>query len=244
MSFPVREIRNIPFGTLVLVDLPDGDDFPIPLGIEEALYAAALPAARRATWVGGRVALHAALDASSAPFAGAILSTDRGAPAMPAGFLGSVSHKPTLAAGLVARDDPAMRAADRHRYRDPAAAPLRHRAAGAHARRASGGCRAASRRARGRSAAAVCRQGSHLQSARPLGAAIRLVPGGRDLAFGRCTVGRSSPLSRRGVLRRRGARVWRRVDRCSLCTRPSPSLRVLSLSTSPLILLQRAEARG
>lgn len=102
MAFPIREIREIAFGTLVLVELPDTDDFAIPLGLEEALYAAALPPARRATWVGGRVALHVALETLGAPFAGAILSSDRGAPAMPAGFLGSVSHKPTLAVALVA----------------------------------------------------------------------------------------------------------------------------------------------
>jgi enterobactin synthetase component D len=102
VSFPVREIREIAFGTLVLVDLPNENDFPVPLGLEEAIYAAALPPARRATWVGGRVALHAALETLGAPFAGAILSSDRGAPAMPVGFLGSVSHKPIVAVALVA----------------------------------------------------------------------------------------------------------------------------------------------
>ena len=106
MSFRVREIREIAFGTLALVDLPEVDDFPVPLGREESIYPAAIPPARRATWVAGRVARHAALEALGAPFAGAILSTVCGAPAMPAGFLGSVSHKTTLAIALVACADP------------------------------------------------------------------------------------------------------------------------------------------
>jgi 4'-phosphopantetheinyl transferase EntD len=107
VSFDVRFVRELAFGACAVVELPEGDDFSIPLGLEEVLHAAMFPAERRATWVGGRVALHAALDALGASFPGAILGTPRGAPVLPAGFTGSVSHKPTLAVALVGRVDPA-----------------------------------------------------------------------------------------------------------------------------------------
>jgi enterobactin synthetase component D len=107
VSFALRFVRELAFGTSAAVELPEGDEFAIPLGLEEALYAATLPAPRRATWVGGRVALHAALEALGASSPGAILATPRGAPLLPAGFTGSVSHKPTLAVALVGRVDAA-----------------------------------------------------------------------------------------------------------------------------------------
>ncbi len=61
-----------------------------------------LPEARRASWAGGRVALHAAL-ADLGIDEGAILSTPRGAPMLPAGTRGSISHKESLAVALAAR---------------------------------------------------------------------------------------------------------------------------------------------
>jgi 4'-phosphopantetheinyl transferase EntD len=58
---------------------------------------------RRRELVAGRTALHAAL-AELAPAVAAepILADDRGAPILPAGWVGSVSHKGTRAAALVA----------------------------------------------------------------------------------------------------------------------------------------------
>jgi len=95
--------------------LPEGDDFAMPAGLrpEEAAFGHALPAARRATFIGGRVALRAALAALGAgtdlSSIGPILSTPRGAPVMPAGFVGSVSHKRTLAVAIAARAEPTPR---------------------------------------------------------------------------------------------------------------------------------------
>jgi phosphopantetheine--protein transferase-like protein len=73
-----------------------------PLRPEERAHADGLPAARRATWVGGRVALRAALDALGVA-AGPLLATPRGAPALRAGVAGSISHKEALAVALAAR---------------------------------------------------------------------------------------------------------------------------------------------
>jgi 4'-phosphopantetheinyl transferase EntD len=114
--FPLRFVVDLPFGICAAVSLPAADDFDLPseLHAEEAAYAQALPPARRRTWVGGRVALRAALahHERGAPKGGApgptaptppILATPRGAPALPPGFVGSVSHKRELAVALVAR---------------------------------------------------------------------------------------------------------------------------------------------
>ena len=59
---------------------------------------------RRASWVGGRIALRAAL-ADLGVDAGAILSTPRGAPLLPGGTRGSISHKESLAVALAARTE-------------------------------------------------------------------------------------------------------------------------------------------
>jgi enterobactin synthetase component D len=99
--------RATPFGRLVGVALPDEDDaaavdaLAATLPRQEQAYAHGLPPARRVTWVGGRVALRAALaDLGLAP--GAILATPRGAPALPAGVAGTIAHKRTLAVALAA----------------------------------------------------------------------------------------------------------------------------------------------
>jgi enterobactin synthetase component D len=68
----------------------------------ECAFAAGLPPLRRRTWVGGRVALRQAL-ARAGMEAPAVLADDRGAPALPAGVAGSITHKEGLAAALVDR---------------------------------------------------------------------------------------------------------------------------------------------
>ena len=72
----------------------------------EAGFARALPVARRATFVAGREALRSALrqlpDAASRIPETPILRTPRGAPLLPAGVAGSVTHKTTLALATVA----------------------------------------------------------------------------------------------------------------------------------------------
>jgi enterobactin synthetase component D len=57
---------------------------------------------RRAGWVGGRIALRAALSDLSLDVP-PILSTPRGAPLLPAGARGSISHKKGLVVALAAR---------------------------------------------------------------------------------------------------------------------------------------------
>jgi phosphopantetheine--protein transferase-like protein len=73
------------------------------LPLDERALASALTTPRRVSFVGGRIALRSALGRVAAEHVTApILRTPRGAPLMPDGVLGSVSHKRTLAAALVA----------------------------------------------------------------------------------------------------------------------------------------------
>jgi 4'-phosphopantetheinyl transferase EntD len=113
-------------GRCVGVALPSraNDDGAIPASVlaglpgEEQRHVQALPVARRASWVGGRIALRAAL-ADLALDPGAILSTPRGAPQLPAGMRGSISHKDGVAVALASAgvDDDAA---------DDASAPMWH----------------------------------------------------------------------------------------------------------------------
>jgi 4'-phosphopantetheinyl transferase EntD len=72
------------------------------LADEERAFALGLPGARRRTWVGGRAALRRALEVAGIEGAGCILADERGAPSLPRGISGSISHKETLAVALVA----------------------------------------------------------------------------------------------------------------------------------------------
>lgn len=91
--------RVTPFGRLVGVALPAAEE---TLSAGERALAAAMAPVRRATWVGGRVALRAALEEVGGR-AEVIGATDRGAPLLPDGFVGSISHKATIAVALAAR---------------------------------------------------------------------------------------------------------------------------------------------
>jgi 4'-phosphopantetheinyl transferase EntD len=99
--------RTLPFGRVVGVALPAEDDaagleaLAARLLPEERAHARALAPARRATWLGGRAALRAALGDLGLDV-GPILATPRGAPALPPGVLGSIAHKHTLAVALAA----------------------------------------------------------------------------------------------------------------------------------------------
>ena len=73
------------------------------LEASEREYAESLAAPlRRRTWVGGRVALRQAL-ACARIDAPPVLTDSRGAPTLPDGVAGSISHKHDLAVALVAR---------------------------------------------------------------------------------------------------------------------------------------------
>src|SRR5205809_366063 len=113
VSFPVRFRRELTDGVCVGVSLPQAAAFALPpdLHPDEAAFVHAAPGPRRASFIGGRVALRAAIaalgDAAAPP--PAILSTARGAPALPAGYVGSISHKRELAVAIAARAEPTAR---------------------------------------------------------------------------------------------------------------------------------------
>jgi 4'-phosphopantetheinyl transferase EntD len=75
---------------------------------EELELAASWAPPRRRTWIAGRAALRMALVRAGLE-APAIGSDDRGAPVLPAGASGSVSHKERVAVALVARAEPDAR---------------------------------------------------------------------------------------------------------------------------------------
>ena len=86
-------------GTLLLVDLGEELDAALEaLPAPEREHARRLTPVRRREFVTGRTALHAALGDPDTP----ILADDRGAPVLPAGWVGSLSHKGALAAALAA----------------------------------------------------------------------------------------------------------------------------------------------
>lgn len=95
------EHLDTPHGRCVLVDLDD-DELPTAIAAlpspEQALAHAKLSPSTRRDFVAGRTALHLALD----DFGVAIARNHRNAPAMPAGFTGSVSHKQGTAIAIVA----------------------------------------------------------------------------------------------------------------------------------------------
>jgi enterobactin synthetase component D len=70
---------------------------------EERAHGASWAPPRRRTWIGGRAALRTALQRAGID-APAVLQDERGAPELPAGVSGSVSHKEHLAVALVARE--------------------------------------------------------------------------------------------------------------------------------------------
>ena len=96
---------DLPHGRCVGARIPDVVDpaSTALLASEEQAFLDTLSAARKPTWLAGRVALHAAL-ADIGIDVGPILSTQRGAPALPDHVCGSISHKRTLAVGLAARN--------------------------------------------------------------------------------------------------------------------------------------------
>lgn len=72
------------------------------LADEERAFLETLPPARKPSWLAGRIALHEALRDLGLD-RGPILSSTCGAPELPDGAVGSISHKHTLAVALAAR---------------------------------------------------------------------------------------------------------------------------------------------
>ena len=87
-----------PHGLCVLVEIDDVERALVALPAEEQAHAKTLAELRRRELASGRFALHHALGDFTTP----ILPDDRGAPVLPAGWTGSVSHKGARAGALVA----------------------------------------------------------------------------------------------------------------------------------------------
>lgn len=96
-----------PHGVLAGVHLPPTPD-PVPpeilaeLAPAERACAEAMRGFRQVEFVGGRLALRAAMRAAGTPLQ-PVLPDERGTPRLPPGWTGSVSHKRTLAVGMIAR---------------------------------------------------------------------------------------------------------------------------------------------
>jgi len=95
-------------GRCVGIALPAGEAAIDAMALERLLpeereMAAALGPARRRGWVGGRVAMRSAL-ARLGKTAPPILADPRGAPLLPPGIAGSISHKNAIAVALVATE--------------------------------------------------------------------------------------------------------------------------------------------
>lgn len=88
-------------GVIAGIEVHDVDDALDRLAPEDAIRARELKAARRQSFVAGRVALGRALAEVGAP-ATPIGANDRGAPVLPTGFAGSISHKGAVAVALAA----------------------------------------------------------------------------------------------------------------------------------------------
>jgi enterobactin synthetase component D len=123
----------LPHGRCVGVALPAEDEAIQAMATrcllsEERAFAATLGPARRRTWVGGRVAMRSTL-ARLGQDAPPILADERGAPVLPTGVAGSISHKGAVAVALVAVDAVARLGIDLEipssRTRDIAARVLR-----------------------------------------------------------------------------------------------------------------------
>lgn len=106
MAFERRFDATLPFGTCLGVALPGApppeSEWPATLNDHEREFARGLAEGRRSSWIGGRTALREALQAQGLSAPEAILSTARGAPRLPPGAAGSISHKACLAVALAA----------------------------------------------------------------------------------------------------------------------------------------------
>jgi enterobactin synthetase component D len=102
---PALDRFETPHGVVTIATLPDDEveDAYARLPPAERALADSLGPLRRRLVICGRTALHDALASIEPNLASApILVDDRGAPILPAGFVGSISHKNELGAALVA----------------------------------------------------------------------------------------------------------------------------------------------
>jgi enterobactin synthetase component D len=95
---------SLAHGRAVAIDVTDPDDAILAeLHPDERTRALTLSPIRRREWVAGRRALrHAVAGVAPAAATAAVLADDRGAPVLPSGAVGSISHKRALAVALAA----------------------------------------------------------------------------------------------------------------------------------------------
>lgn len=93
-----------PHGVLAIFDAVDDIVAVDALHPDEIARAADFPEIRRASFIAGRSALSIALAALGLSDRPSIGTDDRGAPVLPPGYVGSVSHKAGRAVALVAED--------------------------------------------------------------------------------------------------------------------------------------------
>lgn len=96
--------RETPHGRLIGLAVGEGCALDA-LPAEERAIASVRAEHVRPSFVAGRLALRAALGAEGAAVDQAIAHDDRGAPVVPSGFVGSISHKLTVAVGVARRAD-------------------------------------------------------------------------------------------------------------------------------------------
>ena len=117
MSLPVKTLDTT-FGRcgLIAVDAAADIDPSAALRVDlisardtlhpdERVAADALGRARRRDWIAGRAALRALLAAALSEPPPPVIPNERGAPVLPPGWVGSISHKRGLAAALIAPDE-------------------------------------------------------------------------------------------------------------------------------------------
>ena len=119
-----------PHGVVSAVHIPDSrepvpDDILASLPSEEAAHAKTLRGYRQVQYVGGRIALRQACGQVGVR-PGVLRATDRGAPVLPAGYTGSISHKRTLAVGMVARSGLGTLGVDLEDYGPPRLRIIEH----------------------------------------------------------------------------------------------------------------------
>ncbi|MEE2901592.1 MAG: 4'-phosphopantetheinyl transferase superfamily protein [Myxococcota bacterium] len=111
MTFQTLFVKAHEFGTVCAIKIPDAEPSErdiARLHPQEAQVLSKFKLSRRATWVGGRLALAQACEAfdeSARP----ILNDERGAPVLPTGLTGTLTHKNNIAISLVARSKSSMR---------------------------------------------------------------------------------------------------------------------------------------
>lgn len=109
--YPFIESPHGVLRAVVIPDEPPSISVLARLTEAERALAASFSPIRLASFVAGRLALADALDALGAPRA-SLLTNPRGAPIVPSGYVGSVSHKRDLAVAIAARDEGAFLGVD------------------------------------------------------------------------------------------------------------------------------------